>query len=80
MSFGKRIHIPRHSHTVKSFLFGQRSLRFGNGLAQVVEFLGGDVLLFVNLPNLIFALVGDARVFGFLHLHSKFFKLRGKPC
>ena len=60
---GKGVNVSGDRHAVESFFLGDVGLRVGYGFAKVRKLLGGDVLFFVNLPNLIFALIGDARIF-----------------
>ncbi len=75
---GKRVDVSGDSHAVEGFFLSDVRLCVGYGFAQVRKLLSGDVLFFVNLPNLIFALVGDAGIFRFLDLDAEFFQFRPK--
>ena len=76
---GESIDVAGERHAVKRFFLCLIGLGFGDGLADVGKLLRGDVLLFVDLPNLIFALVGDARVFGFFDFDAEFFEFAREP-
>ena len=48
-------------------------------LAQVGELLSRDVLLFVDLPDLVCALVGQAGIFGLFNFDPQLLELRRQP-
>jgi len=54
-------------------------LGVGDRLVEIRELLGGDVLLFVDLPDLVLALVGQAGVLGFFDFDPEFFELGRQP-
>ena len=64
---------------VHRLLFHAIALRVDKLAIEVGEALRGDVLLVVDFPNLIFALVVEARVFGILHFDFQFVELIGEP-
>src|SRR4029077_4448383 len=53
--------------------------RFDQLAADFAEALRGDILLVIELPDLVLALVIEAGVFGIFHLHTKLIELISAP-
>ena len=76
---GQGVDIAPESHTVHRFLLGFVGLGLGDSFTQIRKLLGSDVLFFVDLPDLVFALVGDTCVFGFFNFNAQFFEFGREP-
>ena len=73
------VEIASLGELIERFLFHAFALRVGQLLVNVGKPLGSDVLLVVKRPNLILAFVGDAGIFGSLHLDLQLTELVREP-
>ena len=64
---------------IERLLLHAVALRLGQLLIDFPEPLGSNALLVVNRPDLVLALVGDARVLGLFHADLQLVELVGKP-
>ena len=76
---GKSVVITRFGQLINGLFADPIGLRFRQLAVEVGELLRGDVLLFVQGPDLIVAFVFDPGVFGGLHLGLQFIQLVRQP-
>ena len=68
---GELVNVAGLCNLIKRLFFYQIGLSIREGLIDIRKLLCRDILLLVNGPDLIFALVGNLRSLGFLHLDAQ---------